>query len=82
MSILQQRLTDAENQIEILMSENERLNASQERKKAGRSDESYIREISDLKNQLETFKSNNFVSYSIVFPCLLVLGHKTTCYKV
>jgi len=67
---LQQKVIDLENQTEMLMSENERITTlSLERlkeielwrRKHGESDEDYVLQVSELKSQLEMFKSNNYV---------------------
>jgi len=83
-SVLQQQLVDSENQIEILMTENERQKTfTKERKNMhGKSEENYILEISELKNQLETFKSNNFVSEDETTLLIKNIGYKTTCNKI
>ncbi len=67
---LQQKVVDLENQVEMFMSENERITTlSLERlkevelwrKKHGQSDEDYTLQVTELRNQLEMFKSNNYV---------------------
>jgi len=66
---LQQKVVDLENQGEMLLSENERITTlSLERlkevelwrKKHGQSDEDYTLQVTELRNQLEMFKSNNY----------------------